>query len=134
MQLSLPEGVTVEVAVCNVQTPSHFFVQLPDNPTFKTLAPLHASMQQVYNVPTGVPPIQRPIESRFFIYPMILSIELSLAVNICCVAPLVTAGVFNGWYRAVVSAYDAATDECIVKLLDYGGYITVPVSQLRQIR
>jgi A-kinase anchor protein 1 len=40
----------------------------------------------------------------------------------------------GGWYRAQVVAVDTETDTCDIKFLDYGGYLTVNISVLRQIR
>jgi A-kinase anchor protein 1 len=40
----------------------------------------------------------------------------------------------GGWYRAQVVSVDAETGACDIKFLDYGGYLTVDSSVLRQIR
>jgi A-kinase anchor protein 1 len=50
-------------------------------------------------------------------------------VNAICVAPTV-----DGWYRAQVVAVDTETDSCDIKFVDYGGYLTLSSSALRQIR
>ena len=33
-----------------------------------------------------------------------------------------------------VVSYNESTDECDIKFIDYGGYLTVPAADLRQIR
>lgn len=53
----------------------------------------------------------------------------SISENVICVAPTV-----EGWYRAQVVAVDAETDTCDIKFVDYGGYLTLNSSLLRQIR
>ena len=41
---------------------------------------------------------------------------------------------YQGWYRAQVASYDEESDECDVKFVDYGGYMRMKSSVLRQIR
>ena len=41
---------------------------------------------------------------------------------------------YQGWYRAQVASYDEGSDECDVKFVDYGGYMRMKSSVLRQIR
>lgn len=53
----------------------------------------------------------------------------SISENVICVAPTM-----EGWYRAQVVAVDAETDTCDIKFVDYGGYLTLDSSLLRQIR
>lgn len=52
-----------------------------------------------------------------------------LSVGVICAAPM-----YSGWYRAQVCSYDEDTDECDIKFVDYGGYLRVKSSVLRQIR
>lgn len=40
----------------------------------------------------------------------------------------------NNWYRAQVLSISEETDTSVVKLVDYGGYLTVDNDQLKQIR
>lgn len=49
--------------------------------------------------------------------------------NVVCVAPA-----HGGWYRAQIMTVDEETNTTEVKFLDYGGYMTVDNSCLRQIR
>ena len=52
----------------------------------------------------------------------------NIHTGMICAAP-----VMGGWYRAVITkAHD--TEECDVMFVDYGGYLKLPVSSLRQIR
>lgn len=49
--------------------------------------------------------------------------------NAICVA-----AVQDSWYRVQTVSHDAENQCCLVKYLDYGGYASVPVTNLRQIR
>jgi A-kinase anchor protein 1, mitochondrial len=40
----------------------------------------------------------------------------------------------GGWFRAQVVSTDAETETCDVRFLDYGGYLNIAQSALRQIR
>lgn len=40
----------------------------------------------------------------------------------------------NNWYRAQVISTSEETDTSVVKLVDFGGYLTVDNDQLKQIR
>merc|ERR1712088_319529 len=40
----------------------------------------------------------------------------------------------GGWYRCQVVSADEAGQQCDIKYLDYGGYHTLPIDDLRQIR
>ena len=40
----------------------------------------------------------------------------------------------GAWYRCQIVAHDEESESCDVKYLDYGGYTTVPVDSLKQIR
>jgi A-kinase anchor protein 1 len=52
-----------------------------------------------------------------------------LNVGLVCVAPS-----DNKWYRVQIVSYDAVSDSCDVKYLDYGGYSTIEAKDLRKIR
>lgn len=52
----------------------------------------------------------------------------------CLAGVLCAAPVHSGWYRAQIVSLDPANDICDVKFVDYGGYMTLPISLLRQIR
>jgi len=111
LQLRLVEGVTNDVILSSLISPSHFFLQQPTHPSFLALSQLNACMNICYSEPLA-PPLPMPIQ-----------------VSSICVAPAV-----GGWYRAQVVAVDEETDACDIKFVDYGGYSTVNSSVLRQIR
>ena len=50
-------------------------------------------------------------------------------VGLVCVAK-----VDDRYYRLQITAFEASEDSCEVKFLDYGGYGTFYVSDLKQIR
>lgn len=111
LQLQLVEGVNNDVILSSLMSPAHFFLQQPTHPTFPALLRLNACMNLCYREPTA-PPLPTPIQ-----------------VNSICVAPTM-----DGWYRAQVVAVHAETDTCDIKFVDYGGYLTLNSSVLRQIR
>ncbi|ELU07765.1 hypothetical protein CAPTEDRAFT_103276 [Capitella teleta] len=112
LQLNLPDGVSSDVVVSSVVSPNHLFVQQPTHPSFPNLECMNQCMNVCYNQDDSVPPLPRPIE-----------------VGIICAAPM-----YNSWYRAqVVQAYPE-TDGVDIKYVDYGGYVHVEASTLRQIR
>jgi len=59
-------------------------------------------------------------------------------VNVCCrcvaAGVICAAPVLNDWCRAQVVQPYADSDEYDLKLVDYGGYVHLPGSSLRQIR
>jgi A-kinase anchor protein 1 len=112
MQLSLPEGVSVDVIVSSVVDANHVFVQQPTHPSYTSLEKLNYCMNLCYTGDNIVPQLPRPIE-----------------VGVICAAPM-----FNGWYRAQVVANYEESDEVDVKYVDYGGYMRVSSCVLRQIR
>lgn len=111
LQLPLVEGVTNDVILSSLISPSHFFLQQPTHPSFLALSQLNACMNICYSEPMA-PPLPSPIQ-----------------VSSICVAPAVGA-----WYRAQVVSVDEEADTCDIKFVDYGGYSTVNSSVLRQIR
>ena len=117
----------VNVHVTAVVSASHIFIQLPTHPTFENLQKLDESMSSLYNniVGENVPLMIEPIE-----------------FGTICVAPT-----SYGWHRAMVTNYQSREDTCkqvadynencglaTIKFLDYGGYLTLPSNQLRQLR
>ncbi|ESO95396.1 hypothetical protein LOTGIDRAFT_215053 [Lottia gigantea] len=112
MQLSLPEGVSVDVIVSNIVDAGHIFVQQPTHPSFPSLDRLNQFMMMCYTQDKMVPPLPQPIEA-----------------GVICVAPL-----SDGWYRAQVVQVYIDLQECDIKFVDYGGFERVPMSQLKQIR
>lgn len=111
-QLSLPEGVSVDVVVSSIVDAGHIFIQQPTHPSFPSLERLNQFMIACYMQDGLVPQLPRPLE-----------------VGVICAAPML-----NGWYRAQISAVCEETDECDIKYVDYGGFSRVQGSLLRQIR
>ncbi|XP_023217953.1 A-kinase anchor protein 1, mitochondrial-like [Centruroides sculpturatus] len=109
LQLRIPEGVPCEVVVSSCMSPGQVFLQQPTHPTYPSLPSLDNLMSTWYSQ-MDAPGIVMPQEGNL------------------CAAPGI-----NGWYRAKVISINEA-NECEVMFLDYGGYSTVPVSYLRQIR
>lgn len=112
MQLSLPEGVSVDVVVSSIVDAGRIFVQQPTHPTFPSLERLNSYMLSCYIQEGNVPDIPRPIEN-----------------GVICAAPML-----NGWYRAQIMAVHDDTDECDIKYVDYGGYSRISSQCLKQIR
>lgn len=114
LQLELPQGVTTEVVLSSMENVGHFWLQIPTHPTYAYLPTLDFNMVSVYS--QGTAP----------------SFE-TVHIGAICAVPLVTE-TFTGWYRAVVVEVFAQENLCRVKFVDYGGYATVAISRLRQIR
>lgn len=112
LQLRLPDAVTCDVVLTSLVTAGHFFLQQPTHPTYPSLARLDSCMAACYGHGLDIPPLPHPVEA-----------------GIICAAQ-----VCNGWYRALVVGASEESDECDIKFLDYGGYMTISTSLLRQIR
>lgn len=112
MQLSLPEGVSVDIVVSSIVDAGRLFVQQPTHPSFPSLERLNSYMLTCYMQEGAVPDIPRPIEN-----------------GVICAAPML-----NGWYRAQIMAVYEASDECDIKYVDYGGYSRISSQCLKQIR
>ena len=121
------DQIKANVHVTAVVNVSHIFIQLPTHPTYESLQKLDESMSSLYNTLVGddVPLMMEPID-----YATI------------CVAPT-----SYGWHRAMVTSYQSREDTirqipdyvencglATIKFLDYGGYLTLPSNQLRQLR
>lgn len=117
----------INVHVTAVVNAAHVFIQLPNHPTYDNLQKLDEKMLSLYSSLNDdtVPMMIEPIE-----------------YGTICAAPT-----SYGWHRAMVTSYqtyDEASkeipdyqDKCglaTVKFLDYGGYLTIPANQLRQLR
>ncbi|KAL4710735.1 hypothetical protein ACJJTC_004380 [Scirpophaga incertulas] len=109
--LQLVESVNNETILTCLVSAGHFFLQQPLHPTFPSLHMLHHLMATTYQNP-DVPALPRPV------------IEGSI-----CAAPTE-----NNWYRAQVISTSEENDTSVVKLVDFGGYLTVDNDQLKQIR
>ena len=62
LQLSLPEGVSVDVVVSSVVSANHIFIQQPTHPTFSSLESLNYCMNVCYTQDNVVPQLPRPID------------------------------------------------------------------------
>jgi A-kinase anchor protein 1 len=114
------------VHVTAVVSAVHVFIQLPMHPTYENLQKLDQNMLKLYgNLNEHVPLMNEPIE-----------------YGTICVAPT-----SYGWHRAMVTNFQSKEDVQVqipdyaencglatVKFLDYGGYLTIPSNQLRQLR
>ncbi|KAM3963138.1 LOW QUALITY PROTEIN: A-kinase anchor protein spoonbill [Aphomia sociella] len=111
LQLQLVESVNNDTIMTCLVSAGHFFLQQPLHPTFPSLHALHRLMAATYQNPE-VPALPRPVK------------EGSI-----CAAPTE-----NNWYRAQVISTSEENDTSVVKLVDFGGYLTVDNDQLKQIR
>lgn len=105
-QLHLPEGVSCDVILSDFVSPKHLFLQQPTHASFHLLQRLDDYMISTYFHDT--PTVDDP------------------AVGIICA---VQRG--EGWFRAIVTDCSGPIK---VRLLDYGGYVTVPKTALRQVQ
>lgn len=109
--LQLVESVNNETIMTCLVSAGHFFLQQPLHPTFPSLHALHRLMAATYSQP-DVPPLPSPVK------------EGSI-----CAAPTE-----NNWYRAQVISASEEAGTAVVKLVDFGGYLTLDADQLKQIR
>ncbi|KAH8244874.1 hypothetical protein KR032_001776, partial [Drosophila birchii] len=111
LQLKLFEHINNDVVVSAVLSGSHIFVQHPLHPSHMSLPMLQKQLYDSYSTMDA---------------PQLPSLEISAV----CVIPI------NGvWYRVQIVDTDAEDEEhCLVRFLDFGGYMNVSFSSLRQIR
>ncbi|GFO01165.1 A kinase anchor protein 1, mitochondrial [Plakobranchus ocellatus] len=112
MQLSLPEGVSVEVYVSAIVDAGHVFVQQPTHRSFMSLEKLTYHLNAVYDQDPNVPAVPTPVEC-----------------GVICVVE--SEGC---WYRAMIMSQEDENGEAQVKFVDFGGYASLPVPALKQIR
>ncbi|CAD5221588.1 unnamed protein product [Bursaphelenchus xylophilus] len=110
--LSLPVGVPCEVFVCSIVDAGHFFVQLPTHPTFSSLSTLDYYTMNIYSNLSGIPVLPKPCTP-----------------GVVCIAPTC-----SGWFRAITLHHNENEDTVLVRFADYGGFATLPRTELRQIR
>ncbi|XP_014252448.1 KH domain-containing protein akap-1 [Cimex lectularius] len=108
--LQLVEGVNNDVILSSLISAAHFFLQQPSHPTYGSLSALNQIMNQVYSTDEA-PVLESPVKDAI------------------CAAP--TSG---GWYRAQIIDVDEENSTSTVRFLDYGGYLLLASSNLRQIR
>jgi len=91
----------------------HMFIQQANNPTFVGLEPLEEDMAVAYNESEDLAaPLLRPIAT----------------------GSLLAVFSDDKWYRCQVVSFNEKLDTCEVKFVDHGGYTTVKVDELRQLR
>lgn len=110
IHLQLVEGINNDVAISSIATGGHVFLQQPLHPTFPSLNTLQQCMIQNYNM------IEAPLLPE-------------ITANAICVVM-----VQGSWYRVQIVSHNKGDEHCLVKYLDYGGFASVAVSNLRQIR
>ncbi|XP_055523609.1 A-kinase anchor protein 1, mitochondrial [Wyeomyia smithii] len=108
--LQLVEGINNDVSISSIITGGHVFLQQPLHPTFPLLNTMQQCMIQNYNM------IEAPSLPE-------------ITDNAICVVM-----VQGSWYRVQIVSHDKEGQRCLVKYLDYGGFISVATSGLRQIR
>jgi len=111
VSLALAEGCMHEVFVSSIVGGGHVFLQQPYHPTFHALERLDACMNKVYST-YQCPALPSPV-----------------ALNTVCVAAYE-----GGWYRCQVVSVDESSQQADIKYLDYGGYHTIAIDDLKQIR
>jgi hypothetical protein len=124
--------VALAVHVTSVVNSTHVFIQLPSNPMFEHLPKLDAAMILAYN--GGEEGAAVPADAVIPVEP--------IEYGTICAAPT-----SYGWHRAMVTSYMCKeevmqqiadyNETCglaTIKFLDYGGYLTIPTNQLRQLR
>jgi len=111
VNLALAEGVMHDVFVSSIVGGGHVFLQQPYHPTYFALERLDQCMSKTYSQ-VNCPHIPEPV-----------------VLNSVCAAPC-----DEGWYRCQIVSYDKDTEMCDIKYLDYGGYHSISVHSLRQIR
>ncbi|XP_062311678.1 A-kinase anchor protein 1, mitochondrial-like [Osmerus eperlanus] len=110
--LLLPQRVTVEVRVAQVASGNYLFLQQHTHPTFHALRSLDQQMRLCYAHPS-CPALPAPVE-----------------VGVICAGQMPE----GAWWRAQVMRYHQDSREVEVRYVDYGGYDTVRIESLRQIR
>lgn len=73
LQLSLPEGVSVDIVVSSIVDAGRIFVQQPTHPSYTSLDRLNTFMNQCYMRDGTVPDIPRPIECKSLFHTTIWS-------------------------------------------------------------
>lgn len=115
MHLRLIEGVNNDTIVSCINSAGHLFLQQPTHPTFPSLNVLTHYMLACYNDVScqSQPPL----------------LPLPIHPGTICAAESE-----GSWYRATVLSFDEDAGSALIRFLDYGGFIEVAHTQLRQIR
>lgn len=115
LQMNLIEGINNDVVISSIMSGGHLFLQQPLHPSYPQLNVLQVCMNQSYSV-IETPNLQKIIEDAV------------------CTAPILGPDGTTNWYRVQIISHNPETDTCLVKYLDYGGYVSVYAKDLRQIR
>lgn len=115
LQLNLIEGINNDVVISSIMSGGHVFLQQPLHPSYPQLNVLQLCMNQSYSV-IETPNLQKIVEDAV------------------CAAPILGPDGTTNWYRVQIISHNPETDTCLVKYLDYGGYVSVYAKDLRQIR
>jgi len=99
------------ITVASTVDACHVFIKQMNNPTHAGLAPLEEAMMEAYTEECG-PELLRPIAKG-----SLLAVKSD-----------------GKWYRCQMIFYNESSDSCDIKFVDHGGYTTVPVQDLRQLR
>lgn len=110
MQIELTAGVVVEVRVSSVMSGGELWVQQPLHPSFSALQRLHSCMNLNYGDGSNTPPLPVPIQEG----------------TVC------VGHVARQWMRCQVLS--CTEESAMAVLLDVGGVLNLPTSDLRQIR
>eukprot|EP00088_Acartia_fossae_P028148 TRINITY_DN2894_c0_g1_i1.p1 TRINITY_DN2894_c0_g1~~TRINITY_DN2894_c0_g1_i1.p1 ORF type:complete len:553 (-),score=128.54 TRINITY_DN2894_c0_g1_i1:295-1953(-) len=100
------------ITVSSAEDSCHVFIKQMNNPTHDGLQPLEKAMLEAYNDEEAPLNLLRPIAAGSLL------------------------AVFSDgkWYRCQVVSFNQQEDTCEVKFVDHGGYTTVQVANLRQLR
>lgn len=109
LHLQLIEGINNDVTISSIVSGGHVFLQQPLHPSFPSLSSLQSRMNQWYSRTTA-PELPEIIDS---------------AICALCVQ--------SNWYRVQIISHSSDSKTSIVKYLDFGGYLSVGSSELRQI-
>ncbi|KAG7322622.1 hypothetical protein KOW79_013968 [Hemibagrus wyckioides] len=110
--LPLPQDGTVEVTVPRVEAANYLFVQQHTHPTYYGLCNLTEQMLFCY-CHSGCPSLPTPVEA-----------------GVLCAAPSPD----GAWWRAQVIQHYKDSNLVQIRYVDYGGYVTVNLFSLKQIR
>ena len=114
LSVTLPPGQLTGATITAIVSTAHIFLQLPDSLTFHHLRRLQHCMRCTYErLSDSLPKVPKE----------------AVETGLVCVMKAE-----DRYYRLQVVNYDISSDCCEVKFLDFGGYETVDVSDLLQIR
>ncbi|MCJ8742238.1 hypothetical protein PDJAM_G00079760 [Pangasius djambal] len=110
--LLLPQDRTVEVIVPRVEAANYLFIQQHTHPTYYGLRSLAEQMLFCY-CHSGCPSLPTPVEA-----------------GVLCAA----RSPDGAWWRAQVIQHYKDSNVVQIRYVDYGGYVTVNLNSLKQIR